>query len=375
MNRMFVLLLFPVLSFGQRAKEFELKGKLNFTQPVDWVYLRYVSGEQGRIDSVRPRGGELKIKGFITEPVAATLIVKYKEQPGKGTFPRELTEIFLEPAKVEFTANGSLNNISFAGSKSNEEFKALLKQAEMYNQKLSLLYNEYDSLEQVGNKEAMSRVEKSIEQMEHESRQEVYGSFVKANPGSAVALFALKEYAGYDIDPSKVEPLFVALPVSAKTWPSAKTLKERIEVSKKTAVGSYALNFTQRDTLGKAVSLSSFRGKYLLVDFWASWCGPCRKENPNLVNVFNKYKDKNFTILGVSLDRPGAKDKWLAAIQKDNLKWTQVSDLKYWDNEVAKLYGITAIPQNLLLDPQGKIIAKNLRGQDLEKKLKELLGN
>jgi len=109
------------------------------------------------------------------------------------------------------------------------------------------------------------------------------------------------------------------------------------EISKKTAVGKYALDFTQNDTLGKPVSLSSFKGKYVLVDFWASWCGPCRQENPNVVKAFNKYRDKNFTILGVSLDRPNAKDRWLKAIHDDGLAWNHVSDLKYWDNEVAKV--------------------------------------
>jgi peroxiredoxin len=121
------------------------------------------------------------------------------------------------------------------------------------------------------------------------------------------------------------------------------------------------------------VSLSSFKGKYVLVDFWASWCGPCRQENPNVVKAFNKFKDKNFTILGVSLDRPNAKDRWLKAIHDDGLAWNHVSDLKYWDNEVAKLYGIRAIPQNLLLDPQGKIIARNLNGEALDKKLEEVI--
>src|SRR5690606_23321862 len=127
------------------------------------------------------------------------------------------------------------------------------------------------------------------------------------------------------------------------------------------------------DTTGKPVSLSDFRGQYVLLDFWASWCGPCRAENPNIVKAFNKYKDKNFTVLGVSLDAKEQNAAWLAAIKKDNLTWTQVSDLKGWENEVAKQYGIRAIPQNYLIDPSGKIIAKNVRGGALERTLQGIL--
>jgi len=146
-------------------------------------------------------------------------------------------------------------------------------------------------------------------------------------------------------------------------------LRKKIVTAKKTAVGAMAMNFTQNDTLDVPVSLASFKGKYVLIDFWASWCGPCRQENPNVVKAFQTYNAKGFTVLGVSLDQPGAKDKWIKAIHDDQLTWTQVSDLKYWDNQVAKQYGIQAIPQNFLVDPAGKIIAKNIRGEELSSKL------
>jgi peroxiredoxin len=126
----------------------------------------------------------------------------------------------------------------------------------------------------------------------------------------------------------------------------------------------------QNDVSGKDVKLSSFRGKYVLLDFWASWCGPCRQENPNVVNAFNQYKEKNFTVLGVSLDR--ARDPWLKAIQDDKLTWTQLSDLKFWSNEVAVQYKIQSIPQNYLIDPDGKIVGKNLRGEQLRLKLENI---
>jgi peroxiredoxin len=150
-------------------------------------------------------------------------------------------------------------------------------------------------------------------------------------------------------------------------------IKEQVDLVNRTASGHMAPDFEMKDTNGKAVKLSDFKGKYVLIDFWASWCGPCRKENPNVVKTYQKYKDKNFTVLGVSLDRADGKAAWLKAIKDDRLDWTQVSDLKYFDNAAAKLYGVVAIPQNFLISPEGKLIATGLRGEDLENKLASLI--
>jgi len=154
---------------------------------------------------------------------------------------------------------------------------------------------------------------------------------------------------------------------------SIKSMLEAQTNKMKGLVGQTAPEISLPDLNGKEIKLSSFRGKYVLVDFWASWCKPCREENPTVVKAYNKYKDKNFTILGVSLDRPGQKDEWMKAVMKDNLAWTQVSDLMFWNSPVVQLYGIEGIPYNVLVDPDGKIIAESLRGPALEAKLGELL--
>jgi peroxiredoxin len=146
-----------------------------------------------------------------------------------------------------------------------------------------------------------------------------------------------------------------------------------VENMKKLAIGSPAPEIALPDPDGNVVPLSSLRGKYVLVDFWAKWCGPCRRENPNIVRAYNKYKDKGFTVYGVSLDR--TREDWLQGIREDGLTWTHVSDLKFWQSEAARTYNINAIPFSLLLDPNGIIIAKNLRGEALEKKLSEVFAD
>jgi peroxiredoxin len=191
-----------------------------------------------------------------------------------------------------------------------------------------------------------------------------YENMSSINKSSPVTTFFLFQYA--NIFPSVKDQLatyYEMLQGDAKIGPFADVIAKTLASSSFGKIGSAMPNFTQNDVNGKPVSLASFKGKYVLVDFWASWCGPCRAENPNLVKEYNAFKSKNFTILSVSLDN--SKDKWVEAIKKDGLTWTHVSDLKYWKNEVAVQFGIESIPASFILDPTGKIIGRDLRGADL----------
>jgi peroxiredoxin len=212
-----------------------------------------------------------------------------------------------------------------------------------------------------------------------EGAKKIAEDFIKRSSNPALTMFELGYYQttannqNYSLPPFDEDQVKEIVDALHNKYPShtgisaiAKTLVGK--------VGMEAPEFSIPDASGSPVKLSSFRGKYVLVDFWASWCRPCRDENPNVVKAYNRFKDKNFAILGVSLDRPGEKDKWLKAVKDDQLTWNHVSDLMYWDSPVVAQYKIEGIPYNVLVDPSGKIIGEKLFGEKLESKLEEVLG-
>ncbi len=371
----------PALLLGQDNKQFPytLSGDLTkIKDPVEKIVFTYSINGNRTSDTASLQNGHFSFSGKLSEPTRATLrvLVDSSEATKRGilrrpVMQRDMLTVFLDKGNIQIVTVDSFSNSIVKGSATHDEYAKVSEKLKPINDEYSKISREYAAFYRAKDEAGMKQLVPKFTELENQMK-EVNKDFVRQNPTSPYALFALNEVAGYDVDAAVVEPLFKTLPASTQHSTSGKLLAAKIEIAKKTGVGMYAMDFTQNDTADVPVKLSSLRGKYVLVDFWASWCGPCRAENPNVVKVFNRYKEKGFTVLGVSLDRPGQKEKWIKAIHDDQLYWTQVSDLKFWDNAVAKQYGIEAIPQNYLLDPQGKIIAKGIRGEELEKKLGEI---
>ena len=353
-----------VVSCQSVKDEFSITGSIAGVETGKVYLLKFVTGQPVNVDTADVVGGKFAFKGKMPMPDIRLLRLNEKDY---------FAQFFLDNASITVKANkDSLRSTKITGSPTQDIFQIYVSEMEKLSKEGLALKNKYYTAQNSGNNAEAEKAKIDYQAL-FDNNLVFTKNFVNEHPTSIVSAYVSVSQLAAQIKEDELEAIVSKFPAELNTSEYVVKLKELIQEQKKTAVGTIAPDFTMNDPEGKAIQLSTFRGKVVLVDFWASWCGPCRQENPNVVKLYQQYHPKGFEILGVSLDRE--KDKWLKAIQDDKLSWIHVSDLKFWQNAAARLYAVYNIPQSFLLDKDGKIIAKGLRGEQLEKKLKELFPN
>ena len=354
------------------SKNFTVSGEVK-NAPATVVYLEQISFDNMPpqvLDSITLNAGKFSLKGKAAEE--SLLQLRFPQIENGPLF-----FVINDKSDITITGDwGDIRKLSYKGSPASERLREFVDSLSATQQKLGNMQYELQNVIQGDSL-------RNVQQTAMTNMVTAFKTYVKKvameDKSPMVSMFATSINTGTDATENEAMynnllkrfPKHTGIQTVVKQYRESVASAPQAPKQNTPAIGTMAPDITMPDVNGNNFSLSSLKGKYVLVDFWASWCGPCRGENPNVVAAYNKYKNKNFTILGVSLDK--TKDAWLEAIKKDGLTWTHISDLKFWDSEAVGLYGFNGIPYNVLLDPTGKIIADNLRGSDLERKLEEVL--
>ncbi|HTJ11596.1 MAG TPA: TlpA disulfide reductase family protein [Dinghuibacter sp.] len=333
-----------------------------------FLYHPVAGSVNSKADTVNIVSGRFTFTGATTEPMFCVLVIK-----GAASGP---AQFFVEPGTV--TVTGSLDSLPqahVAGGATEDEYLKYKAESKIFDDKMGTLDSLYEAAAQGSDTARAKKTQDSLvaEMKSLDKSESAFNKqYIKAHPASFVSAVEMKNLFSYNPDVPAFDSAYQSLGDTIKHSLLGQQLNDMLTIAKKTDIGQVAPDFTLNDPDGHPIKLSDYnKGKVVLVDFWASWCGPCRGENPNVVKAFHQYGPKGFTVLGVSLD--DKKEPWVKAIKDDGLAWGQVSDLKGWQSEAAAMYGIRGIPMNFLLDKDGKIIGKGLRGDDLVSKLSSVL--
>ncbi len=364
MKKLFYSLMAIAFLFSCSTKtEYNIDGKIQGLDNGSAILQKVEDGKLVTVDSVSLKDGKFNFKGNVEMPEYH--IVKFADT-------LDAIPLFLENAKINIVANiDSIPNAEIEGSEVTKLYQNFEQELMNFNMQFRNLYNEYMQANMGGDMNKVKQIEEEYSKVE-EQQQQYIKDFINENSSTVLSPFITLNYMMPYLSLEELELIMEKFTPEVNESIYAKNLAEKVDVLKSVAIGQPYIDFTMDDPDGNPVSLSSYVGdQYVLIDFWAGWCNPCRQENPVLVENYEKYKDKGFEIFGVSLDK--TREAWVKAIEEDGITWPQVSELNYWDCSARDLYGFNSIPHNVLLDKDGIIIAKNLRGEELSEKLAELL--